>query len=80
MTVNTIHFNNESFSSSGVIEYIPHSNEFHYKFTIESGLIIEFNKHIDEWFYIGDIKFKLMSGRIDLCGAEFMAIGKIEIK
>ncbi len=78
MTINTIHFGDDSFSTYGRIEYLPDSEEFHYQFTIESGLVTEFQRHIDERFTINNIKFKLMSGRIDLCGAEFLAIAKTQ--
>jgi len=78
MTVNTIHFNSESFSSSGIIEYFPDKDQFKYKFTIDSGLVSDLEKRIYQEFSLGKIKFVLTSLNIDLCGAEFMAVGKLD--
>jgi hypothetical protein len=77
MTINTITFNNESFSSSGTIEYFPDKDQFKYKFTIDSGLVSDLEKRVYQEFSLGKIKFVLASLNIDLCGAEFLAIGKL---
>jgi hypothetical protein len=77
MTINTITFTNESFSSSGIIEYFPDKDQFKYKFTISSGLVSDLEKRIYQEFSLGKIKFVLASLNIDLCGAEFTAVGKI---
>lgn len=79
MTTNTIHFNSESFLTSGVIEYFPHKDEFQYKFSTDSGLINELESHIMESFKINNIDFTLASLQMDLCGAEFLAVGKLSI-
>jgi hypothetical protein len=78
MTANTIHFENDSFATSGVIEYFPANKQFKYKFTAESGLVNELESHLMESFEIGGINFLLANCQIDLCGAEFLAVGKLE--
>lgn len=77
MTTNIIHFHNESFATSGVIEYFPASKQFKYKFTAESGLVNELESHLMENFEIGGIQFVLTNCKIDPCGAEFWAHGKL---